>query len=87
MIKWSLENDCVGCPQGCINCGRKNDYPVLEDLRCDKCDESADVLYKYEGEQLCLGCFVEKADAEEINDDNFTDYMPEFEPDIDEDDY
>lgn len=28
------QNDCVGCPQGCINCGRNRDYIVWE---CDEC--------------------------------------------------
>lgn len=39
MSRWK-ENDCVGCPQGCINCGRKNDYYVFE---CDRCgDQTTD---------------------------------------------
>lgn len=87
MIKHHIENDCVGCPQGCIHCGRKNGYYVLDDLVCDECKESSDVLYSYDDEQLCLGCLLKEVDVEEINDDNFADYMPEFEPDIDEEDY
>ena len=31
------ESDCVGCPQGCIRCGREIDYDVWE---CDECGES-----------------------------------------------
>lgn len=27
-----IENDCVGCPQGCIYCGRNKNYYVFE---CD----------------------------------------------------
>ena len=31
----TIENDCVGCPQGCVNCGRAKDYTLVT---CDFCD-------------------------------------------------
>ena len=52
MIRY--ENDCVGCPQGCINCGRRS----VQHLYCDKCDEEYDAedLYDVDGEMLCIDC-------------------------------
>lgn len=50
-----VENNCVGCPQGCINCGRKHEEAII----CDECrDEYAE--YQYEGNDYCEWCF-EKA--------------------------
>ena len=36
MIRY--ENECVGCPMGCINCGRKH----VPHIYCDKCGEEID---------------------------------------------
>jgi hypothetical protein len=44
------ENHCVGCPQGCINCGRKH----AEVYKCDSCGSYAE--YRFEGEDLCEDC-------------------------------
>lgn len=53
-----IENDCVGCPQGCINCGRKHSrYFYCDD--CGDCVEP-DKLYIYDGEELCESCLVER---------------------------
>ena len=52
MVK--IENDCVGCPQGCINCGRK----YVEHYYCDECGDEAK-LYEVEGMQLCRDCVVD----------------------------
>lgn len=55
----SVENDCVGCPQGCIHCGRNKDYVLIT---CDFCEEQIvyedindvkKVLDKYD---ICNGC-------------------------------
>lgn len=43
MSRWK-ENDCVGCPQGCINCGRQNDYYVFE---CDRCGDTTTDAEKF----------------------------------------
>lgn len=58
MLKY--ENDCVGCPQGCVHCGRKK---VLH-LYCDKCREEVDRLFKWDGDEWCLDC-IEK-ELEEV---------------------
>ena len=50
------ENDCVGCPQGCINCGRKEDYLVIY---CDGCGASNEDMYEFKGEDLCEQCLFE----------------------------
>ena len=52
MIKY--ENLCVGCPQGCINCGNKH-APVLV---CDDCGDEDVELYEFEGKQLCEYCVI-----------------------------
>ena len=55
----SVENDCVGCPQGCGHCGRDKDYTLIT---CDFCDEQiiyedidkvTRVMDKYD---ICNGC-------------------------------
>lgn len=53
MIKF--ENDCVGCPQGCIHCGRES----VPYLCCDECECEYEELYEYNGEQLCEDCLLE----------------------------
>jgi hypothetical protein len=50
-----VENDCVGCPQGCINCGRK----YVEHFYCDKCGEEDTLYESYNGEQLCKECLID----------------------------
>lgn len=52
------DNFCVGCPQGCINCGRKHDVLVIE---CDRCGELIydidDVVEnEYGYDDLCKDC-------------------------------
>lgn len=60
----SHENDCVGCPQGCINCGRKDVIYLI----CDDCGDYADDLYYGDdGGQYCKHCLkdhVEKVRVE-----------------------
>ena len=73
MILYEMESDCVGCPQGCINCGRREKTPHLEDLVCDCCNRSVEKLFKYDGSQYCAECILE--DFEEINEDNFLEYL------------
>lgn len=54
MIK--RENDCVGCPMGCISCGRKK----VPHLYCDCCGEEADELYDVHGDQFCKDCTLKE---------------------------
>lgn len=59
MIK--IEDDCVGCPQGCINCGRRHTPHYYCDNCGDECDPTE--MYRYDDDDtiLCreclLGCF------------------------------
>ena len=62
MIKWEEEDNCVGCPQGCIQCGRKH-QPVCVRI-CDNCGEEVEHLYKYDGEEWCMYCI--ENDLEEV---------------------
>lgn len=50
------EDNCVGCPQGCISCGRKHQL-VFE---CDGCGEQGSTLYEFDGEQLCAECVLDR---------------------------
>ena len=52
MIKY--EDDCVGCPQGCIHCGRDN----TKHLYCDRCGDDVEELYNFLGEELCEECLL-----------------------------
>lgn len=57
---YEIYNDCVGCPQGCIHCGRDVDRKIYF---CDECGTTIDYgenLYIYEGEELCLECYKEQ---------------------------
>lgn len=54
----TYEDQCVGCPQGCINCGRKR-VPVMI---CDKCKEEQEDLYYVGNEQLCADCALDALD-------------------------
>ena len=49
-----IENDCVMCPQGCTDCGRKQ----TEHLYCDDCKEEMP-LYEFEDGEFCIHC-IEK---------------------------
>lgn len=73
MIFTERDNFCVGCPQGCINCGRNKDVRVLDYLQCDKCGSEANELYDVYGEQLCDDCALKQFNK--IDEDNFEDYL------------
>lgn len=59
MIRY--EDDCVGCPQGCINCGRKHSAHFY----CDECQDEldSDELYDYDDNMLCSRCLLSKFDT------------------------
>jgi hypothetical protein len=60
-----IEDDCVGCPQGCINCGRKHVHVYY----CDRCDAENEPLYEADnGEEVCWDCYKEQY-TEKICDD------------------
>lgn len=73
MIEVEIENDCVGCPQGCINCGRR--YARYAYFACDRCKNEVEELYyeKDTGDQLCIDCVMEQ--YEKINDLNYDKYI------------
>ena len=51
----AIENECVGCPIHCIDCGRKH----VVHYYCDECGEEAD-LYNFDGQELCAECILSK---------------------------
>ena len=62
-------NECVGCPQGCINCGRKS----LVIRVCDWCENPIDdYYYDIENEEVCKECAIEYIR------DNASDYLDYF---------
>lgn len=53
------EDECVGCPQGCIHCGRKS----VPHYYCDECEEELDPNDMYgdiDDEIFCRECFLDK---------------------------
>ena len=48
------EDECVGCPQGCINCGRKR----VPRYYCDRCGEEIydDDVDTHASYHLCEKC-------------------------------
>lgn len=61
----SIECDCVGCPQGCIQCGRKHPYTLYT---CDLCGDSSrddDFLEDYGDKEVCRDCFEALIEEEE----------------------
>jgi hypothetical protein len=56
------ENDCVGCPQGCVHCARERDYIVFS---CDKCGDDATPIYDFNGKELCMNCIFKDAEPGE----------------------
>lgn len=75
MIKWTKSNDCVGC-ETCHNCGLDKSHKELDDLICDTCHSSEDRLYSPRpGVQLCIKCLVREGFVDEINDDNFEEFI------------
>ena len=49
------ENDCVGCPTYCADCGARNALHFY----CDVCGDETK-LYYFDGEELCSDCLLEK---------------------------
>ena len=59
------ENSCVGCPQGCISCGRNRDYWVFQ---CDICGEvfyEEDEVTRINGRDYCNRCYEREFEEEE----------------------
>ena len=56
---FEVENDCVGCPQGCVHCGRERTYYMWT---CDGCGEKTTEYdeFIHEGDKCyCPGCWDE----------------------------
>ena len=59
------DNLCVGCPQGCISCGRNRDYEIVE---CDICGKTITDEYdfhEHEGKDYCDKCYDKMLEEEE----------------------
>ena len=60
-----FENQCVGCPQGCIDCGRRR-VPVMI---CDDCgDPESELWYAEDGKMYCKYCITRHLDKVVIED-------------------
>ena len=63
-----IENECVGCPKelGCLgnSCPNRN----VTRYYCDSCN-SEDILYEYDGEELCIDCIKERLTIVEGSDE------------------
>lgn len=53
-------DECVGCPpeMGCLgpSCSKLH----VRVLECDGCGAKADLLYEYDGEELCEDCLLDR---------------------------
>lgn len=58
MVEFEKGESCVGCPQGCIDCGRK--HSSVPHMYCDDCNQEFETLYKYDGNQLCKDCLTDR---------------------------
>lgn len=69
-------NDCVGCPQGCIGCGRDKTYFVAT---CDECkaDITDKKIYQRDSKEYCLKCFL-NAYKDEFIADMWDDFVEEY---------
>lgn len=77
-IKYDIDNDCVGCPQGCIHCGR-GDYRYPVAIECDICLQDCEEVYQTEDENVCKDCLsvlFKKVTVEEIE-ENMDEYEDE----------
>ena len=60
-----IEDNCVGCPMGCIHCGRSHQHVYY----CDRCDTENEPLYEADnGDEVCWDCYKEQY-TEKICDD------------------
>ena len=66
-----VDNYCVGCPQGCINCGRKHvSHYVCDGYKCDADTiDGETILYADGDKHYCLKCLIENNKAD------FVEYM------------
>lgn len=54
MIRY--ENDCVGCPQGCINCGRRRTPHIYCNVCGDEIDYDSDEWTLDKDYHVCDSC-------------------------------
>ena len=60
------ENECVDCGLPCIY--ESCPYWAVTRCYCDCCGDECDVLYWWDGQQLCLDCIEERLERVEIDD-------------------
>lgn len=58
------ENECVGCPQGCINCGRKRVAVWYCDV-CGRATSDPDEIQEVDGKDYCDICYRKMEEEEE----------------------
>lgn len=61
-----IENECVDCDLPCIY--EACPYYRVVRYYCDRCGSEEDVLYWWNGEQLCLDCIANDLEEVELND-------------------
>lgn len=60
-----IENECVDCELPCIGTSCK--YFNVTRYYCDEC-EYEDLLYEFDGQQLCTECILKRLDVVEGSD-------------------
>lgn len=57
----TYEDECCGCAVLAYPCmGSACPNINAKHLYCDKCDEEAEKLYKYNGEEICEECLLKE---------------------------
>lgn len=59
-----ITDECVGCPDYCINCGRRHTVRHY----CDVCGDEAEEFYGLDGKELCEKCVCEALCGEDTED-------------------
>ena len=60
-----VENECVMCDLPCLY--KACPYWAVAHFYCDKCKDEYEVLYWYDGEQLCEDCVLSRLERVEYN--------------------
>lgn len=58
---------------GCVDCGLPCLYELCPNYRdivyvCDSCGDDVDILYHFDGQEMCLDCIENRLERVEYND-------------------
>jgi len=56
-IIFDRDDDCIGCPQGCVHCGR-GAFRYTTAIICEKCGAECETLYETDEGNKCQDCVL-----------------------------